>query len=132
MTTIRRILLVDDNEADNVFHEIMLRRAGYTGSMAVCESGQAALDYLRGCGDRFPELILVDINMPGMDGFTFVERSAALLQSSRTSLIMLTSSNAHNDIERARTQPLITGYIVKPLTADTAIQLLQGNYTARP
>jgi len=127
MTTIKRVLLVDDNEADNVFHEIILRRAGFGGTLAVCESGQSALDYLRRNVSQWPELLLVDINMPGMDGFKFIERLAPQLSASRPCIVMLTSSNAQSDRDRAKLLPIISGYIVKPLTAEIATQLLAGD-----
>lgn len=128
MTIIKRILLVDDNEADNVFHEIILRRAGYTGVVTVCESAHKALEYLQRFQDQLPDLMLVDINMPGMDGFGFAERIAAAYKPRSIGLLMLTSSNAQRDVERAKQLPIISGFIVKPLTAEIAAQLLNGDY----
>jgi CheY-like chemotaxis protein len=127
MTTIKRVLLVDDNEADSVFHEIILRRAGFTGSVTVCESAQIALDYLQRNRPQWPELLLVDINMPGMDGFKFVERLQSQLPSPSPCIMMLTSSNAQSDRDRARLLPIISGYLVKPLTVEIATRLLAGD-----
>jgi len=128
MPIIKRILLVDDNEADNVYHEIVLRRAGFDGRVDVCESGQAALDYLQRSA-QWPELILIDINMPGMDGFAFVTAAAPMLQGCAIALVMLTSSGAVQDRQRAQALTTISGYLVKPLTAAMARQLLQPPFT---
>ncbi len=129
MMMAKRILLVDDNEADNVYHEIMLRRAGFSGDVVICESGEAALDYLRDHGDALPELVLLDINMPGMDGFEFAQHATRYLQAGDTAtIVMLTSSASEADRRRARQLPVIRGYIIKPLNEITSGELLAGKF----
>ncbi|MGC3982142.1 MAG: response regulator [Steroidobacteraceae bacterium] len=125
----QRILLVDDNEADNVYHEIMLRRAGFGGEVIVCESGEAAIDYLRTHPDKLPELVLLDINMPGMDGFEFARLATPYLDGDATAtIVMLTSSASEADRRKAKQLPVIRGYIIKPLTEGTAVELLAGHF----
>lgn len=129
MTISKRILLVDDNEADNVYHEIMLRRAGFSGDVVICESGEAALEYLRTHTDALPELVLLDINMPGMDGFEFAQSATQyLLGGDTATIVMLTSSASETDRRRAQELPVIRGYIIKPLTERTATDLLAGKF----
>jgi CheY-like chemotaxis protein len=126
---LQRILLVDDNEADNVYHEIVLRRAGYTGEVVVCESGEEALDYLRTHTDHPPDLVLLDINMPGMDGFEFARSATPYLTGSATAtVVMLTSSASDEDRRKAKSLAVIRGYIIKPLTEYTAGELLAGRF----
>lgn len=125
----KRILLVDDNEADNVYHEIVLRRAGYTGEIVVCDSGEAALEYLRAHLEQPPELVLLDINMPGMDGFEFARCATPYLTGAATAtVVMLTSSASESDRRKAHELPVIRGYIIKPLTEHTATELLAGKF----
>jgi CheY-like chemotaxis protein len=125
----QRILLVDDNDADNVYHEIVLRRAGYSGEIIVCESGEAALDYLRANLDQPPELVLLDINMPGMDGFEFARAATPYLTGAATAtVVMLTSSASEADRRKAKSLEVIRGYIIKPLTEQTAGELLAGRF----
>lgn len=129
MVISQRVLLVDDNEADNVYHEIVLRRVGYTGEIIVCESGEDALEYLHNHGDRPPELILLDINMPGMDGFEFARCATPYLAAAATAtVVMLTSSASDADRRKAQALPVIRGYIIKPLTEYTAAELLAGRF----
>jgi len=129
MAISQRILLVDDNDADNVYHEIVLRRAGYKGEVVVCESGEAALDYLRANPDRPPELVLLDINMPGMDGFEFARTATPYLTGAATAtVVMLTSSASEADRRKAKALAVIRGYIIKPLTEYTAGELLAGRF----
>ena len=125
----QRILLVDDNDADNVYHEIVLRRAGYSGEIVVCESGEAALEYLRAHPDQPPELVLLDINMPGMDGFEFARAATPYLTGAATAtVVMLTSSASEADRRKAKSLEVIRGYIIKPLTEQTAGELLAGRF----
>lgn len=126
----KRVMLIDDNEADNVFHEIILRKAGFAGELVVHESAEAALQALSAeTPPAKPTLILLDINMPGMDGFQFVEAAAAVLTAHRSViLVMLTSSSADSDIRRAQAMPLIRDYVIKPLIVDAAKTMLERHF----
>ena len=126
MATPERFILVDDNEADNVYHEIMIRRAGFTGEVHVFESGAEALDFPRSDALVVPTCLFLDINMPQMDGFEFARQAKPLLQDKPTMLVMmLTSSDAPQDRLRAGDMPLIQGFVTKPLTRERVRAMLQ-------
>ena len=131
MTRYERVLLVDDNEADNFFHSIMIERAGYAGEVVAFDSGRAALDYLATASD-VTMLILLDINMPAVSGFEFARLAEPLLRSRlpRAKIVMLTSSSADSDREQARKSNQIDSYIVKPLNVDMARRVLDGDFDA--
>lgn len=125
--TVQRIVLVDDNEADNVYHEVVLRRAGFSGDLQVFEMAEEALEYLRALPDGPVCLVLLDVNMPGMDGWEFAAAAGPLLREKPTlMLVMLTSSSAPEDLARARAMPELHGIITKPLTVEAALDLLDG------
>ena len=129
MSTYKRFLLIDDNEADNVFHEIMIQRAGFTGEVLVFESGEDALDFFRSDGMDVPTCIFLDINMPGLDGFEVAEQATELLADKpAVMLVMLTSSGSPADRDRAAALPIIKGYVTKPLEVE-GIQALMGERT---
>ena len=125
MTGIERILLIDDSEADNVFHEIIIKAAGFAGELLVFDGGVKALDYLQTADLERPTRVFLDINMPGMDGFEVARRATPLLQGKpAVVLLMLTSSASPQDRERAAAISIIQGYVTKPLTVDGVRELL--------
>jgi len=126
MTTPTRFILVDDNEADNVYHEIVIRRTGFTGEIRVMESAAEALDFLRNDPLSAPTCLFLDINMPQMNGFEFVRQAAPLLRHKPGLTVkLLTSSDAPQDHRRANDLPLIREFITKPLTREQVRAMLQ-------
>ena len=125
MTRIRRIILVDDNESDNLFHSIIIKRAGFDGELLEFENGVKALRFLESADLDIPTLIFLDINMPLLDGFQVAEQATPLLAGTLTVIIvMLTSSGNPADRKRAADLQVINGFITKPLTEDTVKELL--------
>jgi len=123
--TYQRFILIDDNEADNVYHEIMIRRAGFQGEILVFESGVDALAFFMEDHLSVPTCIFLDINMPMMDGFEMAEQATPLLiDKPSVVMLMLTSSGSPADRERAGTLPIIQGYVTKPLDVATVHKLM--------
>ena len=121
-----RVLLVDDNDDDNLFHEIVLRDAGFTGELLAFQLPRDALTYLLEA-EHVPTAIFVDINMPLMNGFQFVQKAGPTLKAfPHVTVVMLTSSSAFSDIQLAKETPEIDSYLVKPLSEGTAKQVLSG------
>ena len=85
----------------------------------IATNGQEALDFVQEQSDtpQYPEVIFLDLNMPVMDGFEFLERFEKIQQKAkqRIPIYILTSSNYFKDFERAKDFS-VTGYIIKPLT----------------
>lgn len=128
------ILVIDDDEPTNYFNQLMLQKLDCAGHIQVAQSGQEALEYLThsqqfDCGEkRFPcpDLILLDINMPAMDGWEFLERYKKMNSEHKGKVIvvMLTTSMLQEDMQKARETPEISGYEHKPLTADNLNRIL--------
>jgi CheY-like chemotaxis protein len=110
------ILLIDDDEPTNFLNKLTLEQMGCTRHIRVAQSGQEALEYLMNSDPR-PDLIFLDINMPAMDGWEFLERYKKLLPGQKADivLIMLTTSLNPDDEIRTRTIPEIAGFENKPL-----------------
>lgn len=128
MTThqpVQRVVLIDDSDNDNFFHEIALRKAGFRGEVIVFEGGERALEFLLQDQTSVSTVVFLDINMPGMNGFDVARAlSARLPEQANLQLNMLTSSAWSVDRATADSIGLIRHYLVKPLTADMAAGLI--------
>jgi CheY-like chemotaxis protein len=116
----RNILLVDDDQIFNLLNHKTLQMLGAVGEIHTARNGKEALDLINDyyIGSRaLPEVILLDLNMPIMDGFGFIEAFHRLNipNISKTLIIIVTSSNNPNDIRRAR-ELGITNYLTKPVS----------------
>jgi CheY-like chemotaxis protein len=121
MKRAKHILLVDDNEVDNFIAEHILKVRNAAELITMRTSAIEALDFLEHQVKemhRFPDYIFLDISMPQMDGFRFLKEYAKFPESMKKqcSIIMITSSEDKKDRERARYNPLIKNYLLKPLS----------------
>ncbi len=123
------ILLVDDNEEDNFFHTIIIERMNITNKIEVAQNGLEALEFLNKEGQIIPELMFLDINMPRMNGWEFLEKYKDLNdeQKSRIIIMMLTTSANPDDIQRAKEIEEVTGFKTKPLSPEMLNDILN-NY----
>ncbi|MFZ5456082.1 MAG: response regulator [Pseudomonadota bacterium] len=124
-TPLRTVMLIDDNDADNFFHGMMIERAGLASELLVFEWAEKALEWFRAHPDHTVDLILLDINMPRMNGFEFLEHFHQLpaAQQADARVCMLSSSPLDSDRERAFAFPRVIDFIVKPLGDDFLSQL---------
>ena len=115
------IMLVDDNPDDNFFHERVIRNNHFTDCVIVKESATDALAYFKsGTKDDTSKIgiIFLDINMPGMNGWEFLEEYNKLDKALQSGIIivMLTTSDNPDDKLKAERWGLISGFKTKPLT----------------
>jgi CheY-like chemotaxis protein len=114
------ILLVDDDNDCNYFHTKLLKEMNCTDSIHIAHDGVEAIDFLYSC-DReksvIPDIIFLDINMPRMNGWDFLEAYEKLPLTFRATiiLVMLTTSLNPDDKERASKSLLIKGFKEKYL-----------------
>lgn len=124
----KRVLLVEDNPGDIRLLQEVFRECGLSGCLDVVQSGSEALDYLlmRGeYGDApVPDIILLDLNMPGIDGFQTLERIKEYDKLRRIPVIVLSSSSAETDIERAYNLNA-NCYLTKPHDLEGSIRLIK-------
>jgi len=122
------VLLVDDDEPTNFLHSIILDESEVSNKVLAFQWGQEALNYLaqkngyalKNTEYPIPDLILLDINMPKMNGWEFVDEYKKLSPDllSRVKLIMLTTSTNPDDEIRARSIAQIHDFQSKPLTTE--------------
>lgn len=122
-----RIMLVDDNENDLLFTHISLQRCGVEYEVFKYERAGEALKWLTSDPLHNIDLILLDINMPGMGGFEFLEEFEAIpaSQRGRSVVALLTSSSDPVDRQRASRYASVRGFLSKPLDRSVAASLIE-------
>ena len=134
MAAISCTLLVDDDDTTNFLNQALLRRMAISDTVLVTTNGQEALDLLhthceQPTSPTCPALILLDMNMPLMNGFEFLRAYAhrPARENATVVIIMLTTSPNPRDVAQMQGLP-IAGYLTKPLTRDKINQVLQEHF----
>lgn len=114
------VLLVDDGELDNFLHQRVIEKARFAHNVVVRTTGLSALEYLKELESndgKPPELIFLDINMPVMNGFQFLEKFKKLSpQTIQTAKIFILSSTINqSEINRITSYETVVKFIDKPL-----------------
>ena len=107
-----RICLIDDDPDHVLIITRAIRELGEESTVHAASDGDEAMEWLRSA-EPLPDLILLDINMPGMSGFDVLEAVKADSRLKTVPVVMLTSSDASTDIARAY-ELGASGYISKP------------------
>lgn len=126
-------MLIDDSTDDNFIHSRIIKKHGAAENVIVKTSGNDALDYLKSVrepGHIHPDLIFLDINMPGMNGWEFIDEYEQLQthQKSNMIIIMLTTSENPSDKEKAKSYNLISDFMTKPLSSEMLTDILTKYY----
>jgi len=124
------ILLVDDNTDDNIFHQIILKKMDIVNRIDIVLNGLEALVYLKKENQMPPELIFLDINMPKMNGWEFLEQYKHLdaRQKARVVIMILTTSANPDDLKKAKEIKEVTGFETKPLTEEIMTEILNKHF----
>ena len=123
------ILLVDDDEISNYITESLIAELDIAQSLAIVTDGKQALDFIQSHPIIKEEtaghiLVLLDLNMPVMDGFEFMEvYQQKTTWSDKVSIVMLTSSNNPKDMNKAKSFHF-AGYLQKPFKQNDILQLI--------
>lgn len=128
MKLIDTIFIVDDDPIHQQIAKIMIERQAISNHVRVFSDAQDVLDYLRTNADNteaLPDLILLDLNMPVMDGWEFLEEYAGFCTQlpKNIRIFVLTSSIDEKDKERVSGYSFVTGYLTKPLSKEIIAHL---------
>lgn len=127
-------MLIDDNEIDNLINQRIIEAADICNHIFTHTGGKSAIDFLKnneklvetsGIENVLPELIFLDIDMPLMDGFQFLDEFEKLPETilNYCKIIMLTSSINNKDAKRSKDYQHVRLFINKPLSKDSLTNL---------
>ena len=124
------ILLVEDDEIDVMSVKRAFQQNKITNPLFIANNGEEALDFLRKEGKfadsnhKLPNMILLDLNMPRMDGMEFLQIIKNDEKFRAIPVVILTSSNLNDDIKKSY-QNGVAGYLVKPVTFGNFAEMIR-------
>lgn len=121
--TYKRVMVIDDNNIDLYIAERNLKRNAFAEEIILKGSAKSALEYLNdpaNIPELLPQVIFLDIRMPDIDGFGFLDEYKKLAENIKTNCIimMLSSSLDENDHKRAKDNIYVSGFLNKPLNPE--------------
>ena len=126
------VMLIDDNEIDNLINQKMIEATGLASNIYTHTGARSAIEFLRNLekienlSDQvLPEVIFLDIDMPLMDGFQFLDEFGKLNTDtqSKCKVVILTSSINPQDLDKSKNYNTVKDYLNKPLTQDALEEL---------
>ncbi len=125
------VLLVDDDEINNFISIKLIKKALLNTEIMACLNGKFAIEQLseiqRKDPEKLPDYILLDINMPIMNGWEFLDEYKRLNIDplGKSKIFIISSSVFSNDINKARSYPLVKDFISKPLNVEKIKELFE-------
>lgn len=123
METINKILLIEDDRVDILTIMRGLKALGINRSIEVMQNGEEALDYLLSQLNNLPNLILLDLNMPKMNGIEFLKKAKKHEVIKKIPIVVLTTSDEEAD-KKACFKYGVAGYMIKPIDNDEFVTIL--------
>ena len=124
-------MLIDDNEIDNLINQKMIEAAAVTENIYTHTGAKSAIEFLKNmeklemADQVLPDVIFLDIDMPLMDGFQFLDEFEKLtnIAKKKCKIVMLTSSINPQDFNRSKKYENVRLYLNKPLSHDSIVKL---------
>lgn len=131
------ILLIDDDDATNFVNKLIIQRANVDTEIKACTSAKEGLEYLT-CSGQYesettypqPGIIFLDINMPGMNGWEFLEEYKLLPDEQKAKIViaMLTTSMNPDDQSMGENNESVESFMHKPLRENMLFDIIEKNF----
>ena len=127
MKKIKEIWVIEDDPITSLLIRKLIERAQFAQTTVAFHNGKLPIQQMRKRredGLDFPDLIMLDINMPVMDGWEFLDHYIAEFSEIKLPIIIMTSSIDTNDVKKSKAYECIKGYYYKPVTMDNFNQII--------
>ncbi|MCC9135023.1 two-component system response regulator [Pontibacter silvestris] len=124
MGSLRRVVLIDDDQINNFVCETIIKNNNFANEVLSFEWAEDAVAFLSKVSqetpENFPDLIFLDINMPGMDGWSFIDEYRKLPEeiTNKCCLFMLSSAVDRKDVITAKNMQEVKDFFSKPLSPE--------------
>ena len=117
----KKVLFVDDNELDNFINKKLIESENFSSEVQTFLSASEALEYLKTLAvtpEQLPDIIFLDIIMPVMDGFAFLDEYAKLPDAlkMKCKIVMLSTTESFTELNRANQNKYVRKFLNKPLS----------------
>lgn len=122
----KSVMIIDDSEMDRFISEKVIKKLNVSEQVLSFSSAEEGLDYILSVPQKLPEVIFLDINMPGISGFDFLIMLQLLPKPipQQCRVVMLSSSLDPEDIHKAKTFPQVVHYLHKPISKEMITYLM--------
>jgi CheY-like chemotaxis protein len=132
-TKLNSVLLIDDDEPTNFIAKMIVTKADLNDNTQAIHSGVKALKYLQDenlSNYDIPDLIFLDINMPTMNGWEFLEEYKKLDIHKKKKIVLYMLTTSMNDDDQIRSEKIehVDGFLIKPLTLKTYTEIVNKHF----
>lgn len=123
----KRVFLIDDDEVFVFLTKKVIERSGVDVELTVFSNGQEAMEHIKSIAaeaSKLPDVILLDLNMPVMDGWDFLSTYQEVELAKFIALYIVTSSISPYEVERAKHIKEVKEFIVKPIAKEKFIEII--------
>lgn len=131
MKKIDTFCIIDDDDIYQLTTSILLKKTELVKKIIVFSNGLEAINFLKseiGQEDNIPDIVFLDVNMPVMDGWEFLEEFLLIKSTLPKTVViyMVSSSVDERDVSKAKSISSLSGYIVKPISNQNIIDVIAG------
>lgn len=131
MKKINTFCIVDDDDIYQFTTSLFLKKTDLVNKIIVFSNGLKAINFLKeemGNSENIPDILFLDVNMPVMDGWEFLEEYLLIKPMMPKTIViyMVTSSVDEKDVLRAKNISALSGYLVKPISSENIVEVISG------